>query len=203
MLNSTILRQRYHGGMRLTLILMALPLLAQRLLAQQPAANEQEATKALEALSGYALRLQPIMEQVKVADWVQKGAPDTYIAQWKSGMAQLQGLSALATQIAPQPDRLEDILSVLFRIQSLEITAGSLNDGLRRYQNPALAELLSGTLAESTPSREKLQQFALALAADREKEFQIVDKEAQRCRGNLARDAPKRTPRAAPSTIKQ
>jgi len=134
---------------------------------------------------------------------VQKGAPDTYIAQWKSGMAQLKGLSALATQIAPQPDRLEDVLSVLFRIQSLEITAGSLNDGLRRYQNPALAELLSGTLAESTPSREKLQQFALALAADKEKEFQIVDKEAQRCRGNLTREAPKRTPRAAPSTIKQ
>ena len=189
--------------MRLTLILFALPCLAMPLLAQQPIANEQDATKALEALSGYAVRLQPIMEQVKVADWVQKGAPDTYIAQWKSGMAQLKGLSALATQIAPQPDRLEDVLSVLFRIQSLEITAGSLNDGVRRYQNPALAELLSGTLAESTPSREKLQQFALALAADKEKEFQIVDKEAQRCRGNLTREAPKRAPRAAPSTIKQ
>jgi hypothetical protein len=193
--------------MRLTFLLLGIPLFAQPLfaqqLAQQPAANEQDATKALEALAGYALRLQPIMEQVKVADWVQKGAADTYIAQWKSGMAQLKGLSALATQIAPQPDRLEDILSVLFRIQSLEITAGSLNDGLRRYQNPALAELLSGTLAESTPSREKLQQFALALAADKEKEFQIVDKEAQRCRGNLSREAPRRTPRAAPSTIKQ
>ncbi len=163
----------------ITLMLFASPLLGQ--------ATEQEATKALEAISGYAARLQPIMEQVKVKDWVQKGAPDTYIAQWNSGMAQLQGLSAISKQLAPAPERLPDVLAVLFRIQSLEITANSLNDGLRRYQNPALAELLSGTLAESTPSREKLQQFALALAAEKEKEFQIVDKEAQRCRGNLTR----------------
>ncbi len=167
-------------------MLFALPLFGQ--------ASEQDATKALEALSGYAARLQPIMEQVKVNDWVAKGAPDTYVAQWNSGMAQLKGLSAVAKQLAPAPDRLEDVLFVLFRIQSLEITAGSLNDGLRRYQNPALAELLSGTLAESTPSREKLQQFALVLAADKEKEFQVVDKEAQRCRGNLTQ-SPKRPTR--------
>ncbi|MDQ6701319.1 MAG: hypothetical protein M3Z36_14155 [Acidobacteriota bacterium] len=172
---------------------LLLLLVTYRLFAQQ--ATEQDATKALEAISGYAARLQPIMEQVKVEDWVAKGAADTYIAQWKSGMRQLEGLSALAKQLAPAPDRLEDILSVLFRIQSLEITAGSLNDGLRRYQNPALAELLSGTLAESTPSREKLQQFALSLAGDKEKEFQIVDKEAQRCRGNLTREAPHRVTR--------
>lgn len=166
----------------LSLLLLSIPLCA-----QQPV-TEQDATKALEALSGYAARLQPIMEQVKVNQWVAVGAADTYIAQWNSGMLQLQGLSAYAKQLAPAPDRLLDILNILFRIQSLEITANSLNDGLRRYQNPALAELLSGTLAESTPSREKLQQFALALAADKEKEFEIVDKEAQRCRGNLTRD---------------
>jgi len=173
----------------LSLLLLTLPLYA-----QQPA-TEQDATKALEAISGYAARLQPIMEQVKVKDWVAKGAADTYLAQWNSGMRQLEGLSALAKQLAPAPERLEDILTVLFRIQSLEITASSLNDGLRRYQNPALAELLSGTLAESTPSREKLQQFALALAADKEKEFQIVDKEAQRCRGSLTRESPRRVTR--------
>lgn len=170
--------------MRLIMFELVLTLFASPLLGQ---ATEQDATKALEAISGYAARLQPIMEQVKVKDWVQKGAPDTYIAQWNSGMAQLQGLSSVAKQLAPAPERLPDVLAVLFRIQSLEITANSLNDGLRRYQNPALAELLSGTLAESTPSREKLQQFALSLAAEKEKEFQIVDKEAQRCRGNLTR----------------
>ena len=165
-------------------LLLTLPLYAQL--------TEQDATKSLEAISGYAARLQPIMEQVKVNDWVAKGAADTYIAQWNSGMKQLEGLSAIAKALAPTPDRLQDILSVLFRIQTLEITAGSLNDGLRKYQNPALAELLAGTLAESTPSREKLQQYALELAADKQKEFEIVDKEAQRCRGNLTQ-APRRT----------
>lgn len=173
--------------MRTLLIFLAVPLFAQQL-------TEQDATKSLEAISAYAARIQPIMEQVKPNDWVQKGAPDTYVAQWKSGIAQLQGLSAMAKSLAPAPDRLQDILAVLFRIQTLEITAGSLNDGLRRYQNPALAELLSGTLAESTLSREKLQQYALELAADKEKELQIVDKEAQRCRGNLTQ-APHRTTR--------
>ncbi len=159
------------------LLLFALPALGQ--------VNEQDATKSLEAISAYAARLQPIMEQVKVNDWVAKGATDTYIAQWNSGMKQLQGLSALAKSVAASPTNLQDILTVLFRIQTLEITAGSLNDGLRKYQNPALAELLEGTLVESTPSREKLQQYALDLASDKQKEFEVVDKEAQRCRGNL------------------
>ena len=176
--------------MRLLLFFcFAAPALAQQV-------TEQEATKSLEAISGYAARLEPILEQVKVNDWVARGAADTYQAQWKSGMAQLHGLSALAKSVAAAPDRLQDVLAVLFRIQTLEITAGSLNDGLRRYQNPALAELLSGTLAESTPSREKLQQYALALALEKDKELQIVDQEAQRCRGSLTQ-TPRRSARPA------
>jgi len=166
------------------------------LFAQQPV-TDQDATKAIDAISGYAARLQPIMEQVKTKEWIGKGAPDTYIAQWNSAMAQLQGLSAVAKSLAPNPDRLQDLLSILFRVQMLEITAGSLEDGLRRYQNPALAELLSGTLAESTPSREKLQQYAIELATEKDKEFQLVDKEAQRCRGNLTREAPRRGTRSS------
>ncbi len=168
---------------RALLFLIAAPLCAQL--------TEQEAGKALEAISGYAARLQPIMEQVKVKDWVAKGAPDTYVAQWQSGMRQLEGLSVTAKSLAATPDHLQEVLGVLFRIQTLEITADSLNDGLRRYQNPALAELLAGTLAESTPSREKLQQYAMDLAAEKQKEFEIVNKEAQRCRGNLTQ-APRR-----------
>ncbi|MDQ6676281.1 MAG: hypothetical protein M3Z09_03190 [Acidobacteriota bacterium] len=178
--------------MRALLILIAaFPLPAQQ------AVTEQDATKAIDAISGYAARLQPIMEQVKPKEWMEKGAPDTYIAQWNSGMAQLQGLSAVAMALAPHPDRLQDLLPVLFRIQMLEITAGSLGEGLRRYQNPALAELLSGTLAESTPSRETLQRYAIELAAEKDKEFQLVDQEAQRCRGSLTREAPRRAPRSS------
>ena len=90
-----------------------------------------------------------------------------------------------ARALAQSPDKLTDVLKVLFRVQFLEIAMGSLEEGLRKYQNPALAELLNGTRAENIPNREKLQQFAIELADQREQDYKIADAEAQRCRSQL------------------
>ena len=108
-----------------------------------------------------------------------------YVTQWKTSQQQCKALVTDARALAGTPDKLTDVLKVLFRVQFLEIAMGSLEEGLRKYQNPALAELLNGTRAENLPNREKLQQFAIDLADQREQEYKVADAEAQRCRGQL------------------
>lgn len=165
-------------------VLMAL--VGAHLFAQAPGA-EPEIKPTLDAISQYSAQLQQILAQAKPREWVAKGAPDTYVAQFNSSIEQAKSLDAAAKNLAQHADRLPDTLDVLFRVQSLEITLGSLEEGLRHYQNPALADLMSATRGASTPDREKLQRHAIALANDKEQQFQVMDREAQRCRGDLSR----------------
>lgn len=171
---------------------LLIALLAAGALYGQGLGGQPEIVKSLRALAENTQRLQPIMEQMRPQEWVKKGAPDTYIAQWKTGQEQCKALIADAQALSQKPDRLTEVLKVLFRVQYIEVALGSLEDGLKKYQNPALAELLAGTRAENTPNREKLQQYAIDLADQREQDLRVADTEAQRCRGQLSQQAPKK-----------
>ncbi len=165
------------------LLLISL-LTAAGLHAQAPGA-QPEISKTILAIAANAERLVPMMDQIKPEDWVAKGASETYVQQWKTSETQCKALVADANALAQSPEKLTDVLKVLFRVQFLEIAMGSLEEGLRKYQNPALAELLNGTRAENIPNREKLQQFAIDLADQREQDYKVADAEAQRCRNQL------------------
>ena len=164
--------------------LALLLLLAPALHAQAPGALP-DISRTIQEIATNAERMLPMMEQIKPNDWVAKGASETYVAQWKTSEEQCKALVADAHALAKSPDKLVDILKVLFRVQFLEIAMGSLEEGLRKYQNPALAELLNGTRAENIPNREKLQQYAIDLADQREQDYKVADAEAQRCRGQI------------------
>src|SRR5580700_5160564 len=131
------------------------------------------------ALSAQASRLKPILDQLTPKEWVAKGAPDAYVAQWKGAEDELGFLrdSALA-------------LENYFRLQSLEIRLNSLVEGVRNYQNPAVGDLLVGVAAENSANRDKLRQYITDLATAKEQEFEVVDKEAQRCRASLTKQTP-------------
>jgi hypothetical protein len=162
------------------LLLLLFPMLY----AQAPGAPPDIA-KTILGIATNAERLLPMMDQIKPEDWVKKGASETYVAQWKTSEEQCKALVSDARALAQSPDKLVDLLRVLFRVQFLEISMGSLEEGLRKYQNPALAELLNGTRAENIPNREKLQQYAIDLANQREQDYKVADAEAQRCRNQL------------------
>lgn len=165
---------------RLCLLLLFSPVVC----AQGPGARP-EISKTVLDIAAHAERLIPMMDQIKPEEWVKKGASETYVAQWKTSEVQCKALISDARALAQSPDKLVDVLKVLFRVQFLEISLGSLEEGLRKYQNPALAELVNGTRAENIPNREKLQQYAIDLADQREQDYKIADAEAQRCRSQL------------------
>jgi len=149
---------------------------------------EWEVSKAVETYASQWKGVQESLAQAKPQEWVQKGASEAYVRQWQSCQEQAGYVIGSLDKVAKQPDKLTAVLDAYFRIESLEAAASSVIDGVRRYQNPAIADLMSERLNKATAGRDKFRQFVVDLAASKEKEFQMVDSEAQRCRGVLMRE---------------
>jgi hypothetical protein len=122
---------------------------------------------------------------VKTDGMVANGAPQTYIQQWNGAQKELQYLLTSIDSLSKQPERVPLALDTYFRMESIQATLGSVFEGIRKYQNPALAELLQGVVNENSTNREGLRQYIQDLAMEKEQEYQVIDKEAQRCRGML------------------
>jgi hypothetical protein len=148
----------------------------------------------LQEMAAHARRLQPVLEKMDVNAWVQKGASDTYVTQRQSAKEQALALALEASALSKNPEKLSAALQVLFRLQSLETMMGSLGEGARRYQGARDAQELAMVVAQSGSGRDRLQRYIVNLAAEREQDLEVMDREAQRCRGILTQ-APPRTPR--------
>jgi hypothetical protein len=149
--------------------------------------TEWDIRKNLDAIVAYTTRLQSVLDQIDPKTWVSKGAPEQYVSQWNSSRTQAKALATSAQILGRNPEKLTGTLETYFRLQSLESSLNSLGEGIRKYQNPALADLLGGIVAENGANRERLQQYVMDLAGERENEYRVVDQEAQRCREFLSK----------------
>jgi hypothetical protein len=170
-------------------LLTCLVLLAAHANAQSPpaggVASEWDVRKLLDSLDLQAQHVRPIIDQVKPETWVAKGAPKAYVMQWTTAQAELKYLLSSSDALSKQPERLPLALDTYFRMQALESTLSSVTEGIRKYQNPALADLMQSVVSENSSNADKLRQYVQDLAAQKEEEFRIADREAQRCRESL------------------
>lgn len=130
--------------------------------------------------------LKPMLDQVHTADWVAKGAPEAYVAQWRSLTEQNQAIGNDMTAIQQHPEAMSDIMKALFRVHRFDSDLGGLLKAVGKYQNPALADLIESVAAGDLIGVGKLQQYVLDLASEKERLLDVEDKEAQRCRSQLA-----------------
>ena len=144
--------------------------------------SEWDVKKLLEGLDLQTQHVKRIIEQVSPETWLANGAPQTYATQWKIGQTELKYLLASSDALARQPERLTLALDTFFRMQAMETTFGSVVEGVRKYQNPALADLVQAVIAENSVNRDRLRQYIQDLAEQKEREFTVADREAQRCR---------------------
>ena len=179
-----------------TLLACAAALCAQDGAPQQPAGLEAdwEIAAVVREIGSHASRLVPALDKIDVKSWVEKGGSDTYAAQLESSREQARALVAGAKALADNPSQLSASLVVLFRVQALETMLASLEEGMRKYQLPRDSQALARLAGENGANRERLQRYIVNLATEREKEFQAMDREAQRCRGALTQ-TPARTVR--------
>jgi hypothetical protein len=171
--------------------------------AQPSVAPEWDTSKAVAAFSDQAKRLKPILDQLTPQEWVTKGAPQAYVSQWQAAEQELSYVATSAQSLERDPERLTLALDTYFRWERLASDLGSLVEGVRHYQNPAVGDLVVSVLGENSTNRELLKQHITDLAAQKEQEFAVVDKEAQRCRGQVTRPAPARPAAPKPAAPKQ
>ena len=101
-------------------------------------------------------------------------------------------LSRSEGELASNPERLSLAFETYLRIQSLDEMASSLNEGVRRYQDPQLADRIRAAQTGAAAPQEKLRNYIVLLAANRESQYEVMAEEAQRCRAALSRQAPAR-----------
>ena len=158
---------------------------------------EWEVKKQMTDLVEHVQRFGPVLDQIHAEEWVKKGAPPAYVSQLASTRAQIGYLVGSTKDLAAHPERMSMALDTFFRMESVEAMLRSVVAGIRKYQNPAVAEMLAGLIADTGTDRDKLRQYVVDLAADRDQQFRVMDQEAQRCRAALSRGA---APAAKPNT---
>lgn len=149
--------------------------------------SEWDLKKMLDALSAGARRLKPLIEQANPQTWSDTLSARSYTAQWQGAQSEIQYLALSADKLIKEPESLTIALETYFRLQALDRSVSSLIEGIRKYQNPAVADLLQSALVENLNNRERLKAYVTELAQTKEQEFKIMDKEAQRCRGIMNR----------------
>lgn len=155
----------------------------------------------LRALSQETQRLNPLLRDLQPKDWVAKGAPDSYVSMHGSVLAEIRHLGDKIAELEKDPERMTPALEAYFRLQALETSLSALGEGVRKYQNPALADLILGVLSENENNRSRLRAYLVELVSTKEHELRIMDSEAQRCRGTILRQPPARTPTPAPKPV--
>ncbi len=142
----------------------------------------RETLKSLNTQTG---RLLALLEQVDPAAWTEKGASESYVEQWKGLTAEISYLQRSADELSAKPDRMTKTLEAFLRLQAVEQMMGSFVEGIHRYHNPAVADLLTDVMNESAENRHGLQNYLVELVAQKEVELKSADQEAQRCRAEL------------------
>lgn len=149
------------------------------------------------ALEKHSKVVEGLLDQLKPEAWVAQGASPLYAEQLKQSKQYAAYLESQAHALSEQPDRLSVALDVVFRLDNVNSLLESLTDGTRRHQNPELAGLLAAAMSQNSTTRERLREYTRELAIEREKEWQIANQEAQRCRATLSTRPPARPARKA------
>lgn len=153
------------------------------LLAQSPGvAPDWELKPKAEKIVPEVGRLKPLLEQLQPEKWTAAGASQAYERQLKECLAQIGYVQSTAARFAGQPSRLTLAVETLVRLESVLELSESVSRAVRRYQNPAVADLLDSEINAAGASRDWLRHHVMELSAMREKELESAEQEAQRCR---------------------
>jgi len=139
----------------------------------------------LQEIGTHSGRLVTALKQLDAPAWVTKGASETYVQQLESSRQQAQALATEAAALSKNPEKLSGSLQLFFRLESLETMLMSLQQGATKYQTPQVAQSLASLYAEGGANRERLRSYIINLALEREHQFEVMDREAQRCRATM------------------
>ncbi len=148
---------------------------------------EWESRKLAQSVVESTARLTPVLDQILPNDWAKNGGPEGYVRQLQSIKNGIYYISVSAKQFSADPQKLSAALDTYMRMQWVEGQVGSLEQGVRKYQNPAIADKLVAAITENSVARTQLQKYVIDLASYRETELSVMAREAQQCRSAVTR----------------
>jgi len=165
-------------------------------------AAEWDVRKQIGGLVAGIREMDALLRKADTKIFAENGAPETYIALLRSAHGSMQHLINAANALAQDPEKLSAALETYFQMERLQVLLGSLQEGIRKYQSPDLANMLGKVQSGNIVNKDRLQQQIRDIADLREQEFQIANEEAQRCRANLTKQTStaSQTPRPRTTT---
>jgi hypothetical protein len=162
------------------------PAPAQRLSMAALSLGPADVTALTGEISQRSERLKPLFARVNPEGWTQKGAPAAYAAQWKSLGQQNTSIQVEMGDAGQHTEEMPAMMSALFRVHRFDVDLEGMIPAIRRYQDESLADQIEAVFAGDQRAVEKLQQYVLELANEKERLLDLENSEAQRCRGQLA-----------------
>src|SRR5690348_704198 len=136
--------------------------------AQMPAVGLEspwDVRKILADLVADNEKLKPLLAQMNPQQWYdQKGAPSTYITQWQTAQRQLNDVVVTTKMLSQKTEDLPLALDEYFRLEALEVTMHSLQEGAQHYADRATADNLAQILARNFSNRERFRDYIRDLA---------------------------------------
>lgn len=144
--------------------------------------TDWEIGSMLKQIAAQANQLAPALAKIDARAWIDQGASETYAEQLEAAKAQTRALADGANALVRNPEQLSALLDIFFRMQGIDAMLQSVEEGIRKYGFKPDAQALVQMQTDAGAARERLQRYIVNLAAEREREFQAMDREAQRCR---------------------
>jgi hypothetical protein len=155
--------------------------------------NSWDVRAILDGMSKADQQLAAEVAALKPQQWFdQKGAPTTYILQSQLAQQQARDVAASRNLLMQHTDDLAQALDLYFRLEALDVTARSLAEGAKKYADRQTADRLTAQIAQNFAQRERFRDYIKDLAVSTQQNFKIADAEAQRCRGMISMEPPKK-----------
>jgi hypothetical protein len=162
--------------MKVSLLFIAATLFAQGV------PTEWEARKKIDVLSASVGEVEGTLGRLDVERWKKALAPDAYLEQLESAKRQLVSSRQALAELRENPEKLSTAFEIFLRFESLDFMLNSVREAARKYENPEVADDLEAKLGASLGSRDQFRNYLLDLAKERDAQFAVLVKEAQRCR---------------------
>ncbi len=127
-----------------------------------------------------------VLAELRPAEWIQDGAPEAYVEQLETLRADLESTVLAAQALGREPQRLSYAVDTFLWLERSDSLLDSIADGVRKYSNGAVADLLDSARGRNAGNIGTLKGYMRQLAVELETSMNIAHNEAQRCRAAVA-----------------
>ncbi len=160
-------------------------LFAASILFAQGVPTEWEARKKIDALGASVSDVEGALGRLDAERWKKASAPDAYVEQLDSAKRQLASSRQALAELRENPEKLSTAFEIFLRFESLDFMLNTVREAARKYETPEAADDLEAKLGASLGSRDQFRAYLLDLAKERDAQFAVLVKEAQRCRAEV------------------